>query len=94
MPNTQSAKKRLRQNVKRRLRNQMRRTRCKSSRKAFLAAVEQQDVAAAEEALRVCTSVFDKAAKKHAISKAKADRNKARLMRKLSAIKTTEGATA
>ncbi len=87
MPNIQSAKKRLRQNVKQRLCNQMRKTRCKSSRKAFLAALENHDVTKAEEAFRTCVSVFDKAAKTNAISSAKADRNKSRLNKKLAQLK-------
>jgi len=83
MPHSNSAKKRLRQNVKRHARNQACKTRCKNTRKEFLSALERQDLMAAEEALSICLSAFDRAAKTGAISKARADRAKSRLSQKL-----------
>lgn len=88
MANSLSAKKRLRQNEKQHLRNQMRKTRCKNSRKDFMAAVENNDISRAEEALRICSSVYDKAAKKNSISKERADRTKGRLSKMLASMKS------
>lgn len=86
MPNTASAKKRLRQDVKRRYLNRVRKDACKTSRKAFLSAVDAGDAAAAEGALKECFSALDKAAKKNTISKNKASRTKSRLSKRLAAI--------
>jgi len=94
MPHSDSAKKRLRQNIKRHARNQASKTRCKNTRKEFLSALERRDLTAAEEALPICISAFDRAARTGAISKAKADRAKSRLSQRLAAAQKNESVTA
>ncbi len=79
MPNTESAKKRLRSNVRRRFINRVRKSRAKTSEKRLLAAIATGDAAAAKAALAVCFSELDRAAKSGSIHKNKADRKKQRL---------------
>lgn len=75
MPNTRSAKKRLRQDEKKRVRNQAAKTRIKTETKKALAG---GDVATA-------LSAIDRAAAKGIIHKNTAARKKSRLVSKLSA---------
>lgn len=75
MPNTRSAKKRLRQDEKKRIRNQAAKTRIKTETKKALAG---GDVATA-------LSAIDRAAAKGIIHKNTAARKKSRLVSKLNA---------
>ncbi|WP_372808016.1 30S ribosomal protein S20 [Pontiella sp.] len=76
MPNLKSAKKRMRQNEVRHARNVQVRTRVKSARRSMLEALEAKDTEAGAEALRVYSSVLDKAAKAGVIKKNTAVRRK------------------
>jgi small subunit ribosomal protein S20 len=79
MPNTESAKKRLRSSVRRRFINRVRKSRAKTSERRLTDAIASGDAAAAKQALSVCFSELDRAAKAGSIHKNKADRKKQRL---------------
>ena len=76
MPNTPSAKKRVRQNAKRRALNTWRKKRIKTQVKTFLRAVQEQDVKTAEDVFRKTCGLLDTAA-----------RRKSRLSRRLVELK-------
>ena len=75
MPNTKSAKKRLRQSEKRRLRNRSYKSRIKTLEKKYLATLATGD--------REVFSAIDKAVKAGVIHWATGDRKKSRLSSKL-----------
>ena len=79
MPNTRSAKKRLRQNIVRRARNrsarQALRTQCRKVREA----VQQGDLSRAESDLRLAAKKLDRAGVKNIIHRNAAARTKSRL---------------
>jgi small subunit ribosomal protein S20 len=79
MPNTASAKKRLRSNVRRRFINRVHKSRVKTSEKRLMVAIEAKDADAAKAALATCFSELDRAAKHGTIHKNKADRKKQQL---------------
>lgn len=79
MANHKSALKRHRQSLKRRARNRISKTRIKNTVKAVRAAIEEKDVAKANEALKVATSVLDRAARKKVIHASQAKRRISRL---------------
>lgn len=79
--------KRIRQNEKRRLRNRSRRSRARTFVNKARTQIEAGDVAAAEEATRVAMRDLDKAAGKGVIHKRNAARRKARLMKRLNALR-------
>ncbi len=83
MPNTRSAKKRLRQNEKRRLRNRWFRGRAKTFVKKTRQAMDQGDLAAAQEYLRLAIKALDKAAAKGILHTNNAARRKSRLVKRL-----------
>ena len=83
MPNTKSAAKRLKSSAKQRLVNQMRKSRLKTSERRLTEALAAGDREKAQEALNRCFSELDKAAKKGAIHRNKADRKKDRLSARL-----------
>ncbi|MDZ7619292.1 MAG: 30S ribosomal protein S20 [Patescibacteria group bacterium] len=91
MPNTQSAKKRLRQNVVRRARNrsakQALRTQCRKVRQA----VQDGDLDRAEAELRLASKRLDRAGVKNIIHRNAAARTKSRLS---GAIRRAKQATA
>lgn len=87
MPNIESAKKRVRQNVKRRALNNWRKRRIKDQVKAFLDAVQNQDVATAETEYRKTCGVLDKIACTGTIHRNTAARRKSRLGARLKALK-------
>lgn len=87
LPNTESAKKRVRQSVKRRALNNWRKQRVKSQIKAFLGAVHDKDAAGAETEFRKVCSVLDKVASTSAMHKNTASRRKSRLVRHLNELK-------
>ncbi len=79
MANHKSALKRHRQSLQRRNRNRISKTRIKNTVKAVRVAIEENDVAKAQEALKVATSLLDKAARKNVIHARQAQRRVARL---------------
>ena len=87
MPNTLSAKKRVRQDAVRRSRNRWRMRQVKDQIKEFLDAVQSRDVSKAEEEYRKTVSVLDRIAVTGTIHKNKAARTKSRLARRLNEIK-------
>lgn len=93
MPNTASAKKRVRQNVKRKALNRWRKTRIKDQVKSFLAAVQQQDVDTAETEYRKTCGLLDKVATTSTLHRNAAARRKSRLARRLNELKKTAAST-
>jgi small subunit ribosomal protein S20 len=93
MPQSQSAKKRLRQNIKRRLYNNSIKSAIKTQRKKFLAAVVAGNAAAAETEFRKTVKAFRKAAAKSVIHANAASRAEARLALRLNVLKATSPAT-
>ena len=79
MANHKDALKRIKQNDKARMRNRAYRTQMRNQLKAFRAAVDAGDKPAAQEALRLTTSVVQKLAAKGVIHKNQAARRVARL---------------
>ncbi len=79
MANHKSALKRHRQSLKRRARNRISKTRIKNSVKAVRMAIEENDTAKAQEALKDATSILDRAARKKVIHARQAQRRVARL---------------
>ncbi len=85
MPNTRSAKKRLRQNEKRRLRNRWFRGRAKTFIKKARKAMQQGDVESATYYAQLAVKALDKAAAKGILHWRNAARRKSRLMKQLNA---------
>ncbi|MEX0701478.1 MAG: 30S ribosomal protein S20 [Planctomycetales bacterium] len=83
MPNTQSAKKALRQNVKRRQLNRAQRSELRTVIKKFHTAVEGGDAEAGQTAYREVVRKLDQAAAQHLIHKNAAARTKSRLSKHL-----------
>ncbi len=90
MPNTDSAKKALRQSKKRRLHNRTLRSTLRTSIKKVRVAAEAGDEATAKDALLTATKKLDQAAAKHLVHKNAAARTKSRLAKLLK--KKTEAA--
>lgn len=88
MPNTTSAMKRVRQNARRQALNHWRKRRIKDQIKTFLKAVQEQDVKAAEGEYRRACSILDKIACTSTLHRNTASRRKARLARRLNALKS------
>lgn len=88
MPNSDSAKKRLRQNEAARLRNRSARTKVRSSVKKVRTAVDSGDVAASEAAFQVAVKKLDKAASSHLIHANAAARTKSRLSKAIKGLKS------
>ena len=86
MANHASALKRARQNEVRRIRNRAYRTRVRNATKAVLTAVEQNDAAAAQEALRQAIPVIDRAAGKGVYHRNNAARKVSRLTVRVNSI--------
>ncbi|MFM7480971.1 MAG: 30S ribosomal protein S20 [Planctomycetota bacterium] len=86
MPNTESAKKRVRQGVERSARNRWRRTKVKDETKVFLKAVHDGDKAAAEKSLRALSGMLDRFALTPTMHRNTAARRKSRLARRLNAM--------
>ncbi|MAH65528.1 MAG: 30S ribosomal protein S20 [Phycisphaerae bacterium] len=87
VPNTESAKKRVRQSAKRRALNNWRKRRVKNQIKSFLSAVQHKDVGNAESEFRKVCSVLDKVACTPAMHRNTAARRKSRLSRRLRDLK-------
>ena len=79
MPNTNSAKKALRQSTKRRLHNRTQRSALRKTVKTCRSLAESGDKEAAEAAFRTACRKLDQAAAKNLIHKNKAARTKSRL---------------
>ncbi|MEO1614796.1 MAG: 30S ribosomal protein S20 [Planctomycetota bacterium] len=79
MPNTASAKKRLRQNAKRRQHNRTLRSRMRTQIRRVREAVEAGDSGTAQSEFRIATKRLDQAVAKNLIHKNTAARSKSRL---------------
>lgn len=91
MPNSPSAKKRVRQGIERSARNRWRRIKVKDETKTFLKAVHDGDKGAAEKSLRSLSSMLDRFALTPTIHRNTAARRKSRLalrLNKMNAVKT------
>jgi small subunit ribosomal protein S20 len=89
MPNTKSAKKRLRQSLERRTRNRAVKSSLKTQIKKVLSAVEGGDAAASDVEFRAAAKRLDQAAAKGVIHRNKAARLKSRLSVRLKTAKAT-----
>jgi small subunit ribosomal protein S20 len=87
MPTTNSAKKRLRQNIKSRERNRAVKAMLKTQVRKVRDAVAASNLETAEKELRVTTKKLDQAASKNIIHRNKASRTKSRLQRLLKSAK-------
>ncbi len=85
MPNTQQAKKRLRQGDVRNLRNRTVKSEIKTHTKHVLAAIEAGDREKAQECLKTVHSKLDKAVRKGVLHRNTVDRRKGLLARKIAA---------
>jgi small subunit ribosomal protein S20 len=83
MPNSESAKKSLRQNQTRRLRNRSQRSALRTILKNVRAAAEGTDPEATQKAFRLAVKRLDQAAAKNLIHKNTAARTKSRLSKYL-----------
>ena len=89
MPNRPSAKKRVRQNEKQRLRNRALKSEARTLMKRVAAAVEAQDAALAEKALRHATSQLDKIAKRNLWHRNHVARKKAQMAKLVAGLATS-----
>ena len=87
MPNSNSAKKRVRQNVKRNALNQWRKRRIADQVKSFLKAVQDQDVKTAETEYRKTCGILDKISCTSTLHRNTAARRKSRLASRLNTLK-------
>ncbi len=87
MPNSNSAKKNVRQNVKRNALNQWRKRRIADQVKSFLKAVQDQDVKTAETEYRKTCGILDKISCTSTLHRNTAARRKSRLARRLNTLK-------
>lgn len=83
MANIKSQIKRNRQNEKRRLRNRIYRGAARKAIKNALLAIQEGNVEAAREAVRIAVKRLDKAAEKGILHKNNVARRKGRLMKRL-----------
>jgi len=83
MPNTKSAKKRLRQNRKRRLHNRSKKAAAKTYIRRVQTAVAEGDVERAEAELRIAYKAIDKCAKRRIFHPNKAARLKANIAKEV-----------
>jgi small subunit ribosomal protein S20 len=90
VPNTESAKKRVRQTKKRNALNNWRKRQIKDQTKAFLKTLTSGDVAAAETEFRKVAAILDKIATKKTIHTNAAARRKSRLAKRLNVLKKTK----
>ena len=93
MPNTLSAKKRVRQTEKRRHVNRWRKLRIKNQVKTFLQAVQDQDVTTAEAEFRKTCGLLDQTACTSTLHRNTAARRKSRLARRLRLLKEAKAAS-
>ena len=88
MPNTASAKKRLRQNVDRRARNRSAKTAIRNLTRSVRESIAAADVAKSEEAYGKLVSKLDRASAAKVIHANAAARTKSRLTKAIKAIKS------
>jgi len=93
LPNTRSAKKRLRQNEKRRLRNRWFRGRAKTFIKKSRQAIERGDVEQARYFAQLAVKALDKAAAKGIVHPNNAARRKSRLLKHLRRLESQQAAS-
>lgn len=86
MPNSRSARKRMRQNVVRRLRNRARKSTMRTQIKRVVRAVSEGNAERANEELRIAVKKLDQAAAKKVIHKNAAARMKSRLARRVNGL--------
>jgi len=89
MPNSRSAKKRLRQNFTRRARNRSTKSSIRSECRKVIEAASAGDVEQAESAFRTACKKLDKAGAKKIIHRNAAARTKSRLSARIKAAKQT-----
>ena len=94
MPNTQSAKKRLRQNIIRRTRNRAVKSAMKTQLRRFTEAITAGDFEKAATEFRLTAKKFDKAAAAGVVHKNMAARAKSRLSARLKAARQAAQAAA
>ena len=87
MPNSESAKKRLRQNEARRLKNRADRSTLRTAIKNVRKAIDSGEVEQCETSYKAATKKIDKAAAKGLIHANKAARTKSRLSKAILAVK-------
>jgi small subunit ribosomal protein S20 len=87
VPNSPSARKRVRQSAKRHSLNQWRKRRIKDQVKSFLQAVQSQNVESAEAEFRKACGLLDKIACTSTMHRNTAARKKSRLSRRLADLK-------
>ncbi|HMN96538.1 MAG TPA: 30S ribosomal protein S20 [Phycisphaerales bacterium] len=92
MPNTASAKKRVRQSVKRRALNSWRKRLIKDQIKALLKALHDRDATVAESEFRKTAALLDKIASTGTIHRNTAARRKSRLAARVNALRATPAA--
>jgi small subunit ribosomal protein S20 len=90
MPNTPSAKKRLKQNVERRARNRSAKTAIRNLTRTIRESVAAKDVAKSEEAFGKLVSKLDRASAAKVIHANAAARTKSRLTKAIKSIKSTK----
>jgi len=90
MPNTASAKKRVRQSEKRNARNKVRKERLRKALKSFKGALEQKESAAAlTEAVNLANSAVAKAGTKGILHKKTVARKRSRMAKAVAKVKST-----
>jgi small subunit ribosomal protein S20 len=87
MPNTKSAKKRLKQDARRNEKNRSVKSSLKTECKKVIAAVASGDVAKADAELRTAAKMLDKAAAKRVIHRNASSRAKSRLSARVKKLK-------
>lgn len=90
MPNTKSAKKRLRQNVVRRMRNRMAKSAMRTQLRKVREAAEAGDVEKAEQEYQLAAKKLDRAGAKNIIHPNKAARTKSRLQKLIKGAKLSD----
>ncbi len=87
MPNTNSSKKRLRQNIARRAENRTVKSEIRTNIRKVREAVEAGDIEKAEQTFRLTAKKLDRAGAKNVIHRNKAARLKSRLQKRIKAAK-------
>ena len=93
MPNTASARKRMRQNIKRRKDNMSKRSMLRTHIKKILATIENKDKNKANTEFTVLQKLLDRAATKGIFSANKVARHKSRINKKIKLLAENNSAT-
>jgi small subunit ribosomal protein S20 len=94
MPNTNSAKKRLRQSILRRNRNRSTKSALRTQLRKVRQAVDAGDAEKAESEFRLAAKLLDKAGSKRVVHPNLAARLKSRLQKRIKAVKAQPSASA